>query len=146
MRLPLGELWMGARPWVLALMTVLCLLGTATVSIWSVYHSAVNHTQIAMKNSLLQCVKSVALWVDVEQHGKFRSPEQESSPEYLQAIERLQRAKSALETHASFKFVYTCIIDEQGQVRFVLDPTPAGDADGDGVEDKSHIFLSLIHI
>lgn len=139
MKMPLGELWMGARPWVLALLTVLCLLGTATISIWSVYHSAVHHTEISMKQSLLQCVKSIALWIDVEQHKRFLSPEQESSAEYIQAIAQLQRAKDAVEIYENFKFVYTCVLDDQGKVRFVLDPTPAGDSDGDGVDDKAHI-------
>jgi signal transduction histidine kinase len=32
------------------------------------------------------------------------------------------------------------LVDGDRRVHFILDPTPMGDADGDGVDDKSHVF------
>ena len=44
-----------------------------------------------------------------------------------------------MEGPEKFRFVYTCVM-RGGKVYFILDPTPAGDADGDGVDDKSHLM------
>lgn len=124
--------------WLVALVFTLSLWLTSGVAIWSVYRAYVSHVDAGMKQTLLSAVHSIALWVDVEKHATFVSRDQESSPEYLQEVARLTRAKQAADLGARFVFVYTCV-PVGNEVHFVLDPTPPGDADGDGVEDKAHI-------
>ena len=74
--------------------------------------------------------------VDGDAHRRFTSPGQESGSEYARAIGPLARVLAA---RKDIKFVYTCILVNE-KVFFVLDPTATGDADGDGVDDKSHIM------
>jgi signal transduction histidine kinase len=44
-----------------------------------------------------------------------------------------------MEGPEKFRFVYTCVIRDE-KVYFILDPTPDGDADGDGLDEKSHLM------
>jgi len=74
--------------------------------------------------------------VDGEAHHQWVSTNQETSQAYLQAIEPLKKFQTA---NPDVRFVYTCI-SVTNRVYFVLDPTPPGDWDGDGLDDKSHIM------
>ena len=132
-------MWVGLSPWLLATGVTLSLIFSSGISIWSVYRSAVRNAESATHQGLLRSVKSIALWVNPDVHAKFQTPAEEASPAYLEAISYLARAKEAADLRSTFVFVYTCVLDAEGQVRFVLDPTPAGDADGDGVDDKAHV-------
>jgi signal transduction histidine kinase len=60
----------------------------------------------------------------------------QDSPDYRAAIVPLRRI---LESDSSIAFVYTCVL-RNGSIRFVLDPTDAGDSNGDGIDDKSYIM------
>ncbi len=77
-----------------------------------------------------------AQFVDGDKHGDFRRPDQESTKSYGEATTPLRRL---LVSHPDIQFAYTIVLDGD-TVRFVLDPTPEGDADGDGQDDKSHIW------
>ena len=94
-----------------------------------------------MRNSLRRAALACSLTVDPEVHGSLTDALQEGSPPYLEACRLLEDAKTAMEGPEKFRFVYTCVLQD-GEVRFILDPTPAGDADRDGVEDKSHLMES----
>lgn len=74
--------------------------------------------------------------VDGDLHKTFTSPSQESSPEYLAQIAKLQSVKDLF---PSIRYIYTCILKD-GNVHFILDPTPPGIFLEDGVETKSHIM------
>ncbi len=93
----------------------------------------------AMRNSLRRAAAACAQVVDPEVHQSLTDPSQEGSPPYNDACEKLKNTKTAEEGPDTFVFVYTCILKD-GKVYFILDPTPAGDADGDGVDDKSHLM------
>lgn len=44
-----------------------------------------------------------------------------------------------MEGFEKFHFVYTCV--KRGEkVHFILHPAPAGDVDGDGLDEKSHLM------
>lgn len=94
-----------------------------------------------MRNSLRRAALACALTVDPVVHSSLTDASQEGSPPYLEACKLLENAKTAMEGPEKFRFVYTCVLRDR-EVRFILDPTPAGDADGDGVEDKSHLMES----
>ncbi len=74
--------------------------------------------------------------VDGDLHATFTSREQETSPEYLEQIAKLQSVK---ELFPGIRYIYTCILKD-GKVYFILDPTPPGILLEGGVESKSHIM------
>ncbi len=89
-----------------------------------------------VREELIRTARLAATQVDVEQHQRFVDASQETSAEYARAITPLARLQAA---DPEIAFIYTCI-EKDGEILFVLDPTPAGDADGDGVDDKSHVM------
>jgi signal transduction histidine kinase/CheY-like chemotaxis protein len=93
----------------------------------------------AMRNSLRRAAAACAQTVDPAVHVTLKDPSQEGSPAYNEACLKLEKAKKAEEDPDYFAFVYTCILRD-GKVYFILDPTAAGDSDGDGVDDKSHLM------
>lgn len=109
---------------------------TTTCGAWTLYNTGKEALQAHTRKELLGFSKLVSKFVDGDNHGSFRSPDQETSAAYEKAITPLRRV---LEANPDIKFAYTMVLDGNA-VRFVLDPTPEGDADGDGVEDKSHIY------
>lgn len=90
----------------------------------------------AVRSELATVAEVVALQVDPELHERLQRPDQETSALYREQIEKLDRA---LQRTAGIRYVYTLRREGSG-FRFVLDPTPEGDRDGDGVNDKSHLL------
>ncbi len=90
----------------------------------------------AVRSELATVAEVVALQVDAELHEQLREPGQESTALYRDQIEKLDRA---LQRTSGIRYIYTLRKDGDG-FRFVLDPTPEGDRDGDGVNDKSHLM------
>ena len=97
------------------------------------------HVEDSMRNSLRRAAIACALTVDPEVHASLTDASQEGPPPYVTACDLLQKTKDAMEGPEKFRFVYTCVM-HSGSVHFILDPTPAGDADGDGVDDKAHLM------
>jgi len=93
----------------------------------------------SMRNSLRRAAFACALSIDPEVHRSLTEAHQEGSPPYEEACRYLQNAKESMEGPEKFRFVYTCVMREGG-VYFILDPTPSGDADGDGLDEKSHLM------
>ena len=118
----------------IALGLVVC--SATTFGAWSLYSTGKEALQFQTRNELVGYAKVVANFMDGDGHASFTSPEQESSSEYAKAVAPLQ---GILDATPDIKFAYTVKLDGNA-VRFILDPTPAGDADGDGVDDKSHVF------
>jgi hypothetical protein len=84
--------------------------------------------------TLLNTALAAATTVDPELHKTFR-PGEETTEKYQRAIEPLAKIQA---TNPQIKFIYT-FIRKDGKIYFVLDATPPGDHDHDGVEDKSYI-------
>jgi signal transduction histidine kinase/ActR/RegA family two-component response regulator len=84
--------------------------------------------------TLLNTALAAATTVDPELHKTFRTGE-EKTAKYQRAIEPLAKLQ---ETNPNIKFIYT-FTRKDGKIVFVLDATPPGDHDRDGVEDKSYI-------
>ncbi len=131
--------WLGWSPKVVGLVTGLLFALPSLAVIWNMHVRAGQLLEQAMRNRLLAAARSVANAVDAEVHGSFQSREQEDTALYQAEIGKLARMKAALDVEGMIRFVYTCV-RRDGAVWLVLDPTPAGDADGDGQEDKAHIM------
>ncbi len=136
---PIVGRWRGLPPLLGGLLVgILLFLATGAV-ILNFHITVTRQADQGMRTALTHAAAAAALTVDAAEHATFTHVEQESSPNYLAAIGRLQKMKDALEGPDAFKFIYTGIVRD-GKIYFILDPTPAGDADGDGVDDKSHIM------
>lgn len=106
------------------------------------YWQAERTLQSEVHDNLRRTAMIVAQSIDGDAHRTFTAPAQELTPAYAAAIrplERVLRLRRTTGTGEEYKNVYTAIAAPDGP-RFVLDATPAGDADKDGVDDKSHIM------
>jgi len=131
--------WLGLNPVLSGILAGLVLLFTTGAVLINFHITTTRQTESTMRNSLRRAAMGATLAVDPETHATFTSREQENSPAYLNAIARLAYVKCIMEGPENFKFIYTCILRDN-KVYFILDPTPSGDSDGDGVDDKAHIM------
>lgn len=84
----------------------------------------------------LQSLASLsALTVNPQAHEVLKRPGQMTSLLYQQEARKLGEIKSQLK---DIRYIYTLAKSESGYI-FVVDPTPPGDHDHDGVEDKSFL-------
>ena len=100
-----------------------------------IYQHAVNAQKGEFQDGILRVANTISKYVDGDLHSSFVSRDQESTDNYLRALEPLKKALDG----DLIAFVYTITL-KNGKVHFILDPTPEGDSDGDGVDDKSHIM------
>jgi hypothetical protein len=100
-----------------------------------IYQHAVDAQKGEFQDGLLLVANQISKYVDGDLHSSFVSRDQESTDNYLRALEPL---KKALDGNL-IAFVYTVKL-KNGKVYFILDPTAEGDLNGDGLDDKSHIM------
>jgi hypothetical protein len=100
-----------------------------------IYHYALGAQQGEIKEGLLRTAKVVSNFIDGDIHEDLAEG-QESTLEYKKAITPLEKT---LKADDSIEYLYTAILKDE-KVYFILDGTPFGDADGDGVEDKALIM------
>jgi len=134
-----SSLWLGWRPWAVGLATFILFVLPMVATIWNVYNRANTMLKQSIHQHLLGAARTLALTVDADLHQTFVDPSQENSKAYQKEIEQLERVKLALDPNSVIKFVYTCVVKDDA-IHFVLDPTPAGDRDGDGFDDKAHVM------
>lgn len=114
-------------------------IGMILVAIF--YYSLNKQAEQGMHTALRRSSTACAYAIETDVHAQLVDPAQEGSTEYLRACEKLQKAKDEMEGPEKFRFVYSTIL-KNDEVFFILDPTPAGDHDGDGVDDKAHLMQS----
>lgn len=131
--------WRRLRPRLTGVIAGLVLLLSMGAELVRYHGKQRTREQEVMRNSLRRAAAACAQTVDPAVHESLTDPSQEGSSPYNEACRKLQQAKTAEEDPDYFAFVYTCILRD-GKVYFILDPTPAGDSDGDGVDDKSHLM------
>ena len=105
-----------------------------------IYVHALNAQKGEIREGLIRTAKAVSTMIDAEVHRTFVDRSQESSEAYKEFIKPLEKV---LATDNSIVFIYTTIMIDD-KVYFIVDPTPEGDADGDGVDDKSHIMEEYV--
>ena len=127
------------RPWLAGLRAAAIVMAImlAIIMVFHVRNSALLETD--MDKTLRRAAIAAAQTVDPVVHQTLVSASQQGSPDYERECARLDRTRLSYEGPETFRFIYTCILRD-GQVLFVLDPTPAGDADGDQVEDKAFLL------
>ncbi|SKA93166.1 Signal transduction histidine kinase [Prosthecobacter debontii] len=135
------DVWLGWHPAVVGVLVFLLFAVPALAVIWNVHERAELVLEESIKSNLISAAKSIAEVVDGDTHGQFQRQDQEASAPYHQAIMHMERMKDALNTQGMIRFVYTCV-QKDDQIYLVLDPTPPGDADHDGQDDKAHIMES----
>lgn len=101
-----------------------------------IYYSTLTAMKGEIREGLARTASVLALSVDGDLHRTFHSPAQENTPEYQKAVQPLLRT---LRADSTISFVYTVVMKE-GKPYFILDPTPPGDMNGDGIDEKSHIM------
>ena len=112
------------------------LLLTCIVSILSIYYAERGNDADEIRSQLCSLAEAAAAQIDPQVHSSFQCMEQEETPEYETAVGVLRRIQEHI---PDIYFIYTArLVDDR--VYFVLDATPHGDADGDGVEDHSSIM------
>jgi len=87
------------------------------------------------RSELANIASLAAMAVDPVEHSKLIKPEQVDSPLYQKQAVKLAEIKRRI---AGARYIYTIRREASGYV-FVLDPTPPGDHDGDGQDDKSYL-------
>lgn len=102
-----------------------------------VYYYAYEAQKGEILEGLNRTANVVCSLVDVDEHQRWRQPEQQAESSYQYQEKVLQRA---LESDSSLEFIYTLVLNEDSTIRFVFDPTPPGDRDQDGIEDKSYLM------
>ena len=105
------------------------------ITTYFIYHYSINAQKGEIKEGLLRTAKIVTAFIDEDQHKTFL-PGQEALPSYIDAIKPLE---IALKADDSIEYLYTTTLKDN-KVYFILDATPQGDADNDGVEDKAYIM------
>ena len=124
------------KPWRAGLMAGAMTLLTALVSGSVLFQLSLDALHSEVRDNLTRTARAASTLIDADVHAQLQSPAQETGPAYLQAIKPLERLRSSA---GDIRFIYTCAL-VSNRVHFVLDPTPAGDADHDGTDDKAHIM------
>ncbi len=108
--------------------------GISAVALGVLYQRSYQVYDEEFRNHLKQLALTASLLVDAEAQLQLK-PGDEETPLYQELIAPLAKFQ---ELNPKVRYVYTYIVRD-GNIYFVLDPTPPGDHDNDGVEDKSYI-------
>lgn len=125
-----------SQPLILGLAAAAVVFLTAALSCGTLYVRGRESLIDEVRSDLRRTAVVAAAAIDSHLHRQLTDPSQEESPAYQQAVAPLRKI---LRSTTSIRFIYTCVLKD-GNVYFVLDPTPKGDADGDGVEDHSALM------
>lgn len=109
----------------------------STLCLFLLYRRGTDEMNQEVRYGLIQFARTAAVFVDGDLHKTFTSPEQAKNPSYQTAVAPLRKI---LEANPGIRFLYT-MIQHDGKPCFVLDATPPGDVDHDGVEDHSPIMM-----
>jgi signal transduction histidine kinase/CheY-like chemotaxis protein len=89
-----------------------------------------------IREHLMESASALAAFIDPAAFAALRSPDQEGAAAYDSIYGRVRAFR---ERHPSFRYAYTCRLRGDA-VAFVVDGTPRGDADRDGVEDHAGLM------
>lgn len=102
-----------------------------------IYLKAIEAVENEIKAGLLSNVAAAATVIDGDLHKSFNESTERDDPLYLGAIEPLERIRQASK---NIRYIYTNILKD-GEVYFVLNPSPQNDNDGDGKEDLAPALM-----
>ncbi|MEQ1823732.1 MAG: ATP-binding protein [Fimbriimonadaceae bacterium] len=104
------------------------------VCIGALYLGGRNLFTSAREAELTAIANTAALSINGDLHQKVRQTGSWRSKDYDRASLPLAKIRAS---NPQIKYIYTVYLSQETP-RFVLDPTPAGDSDKDGVDDKSY--------
>ncbi len=111
-------------------------VGMLLVALSVMLYLQYSHDQTAAIQSRMASLgRTAALMVDAAAHLPILDRGTEENPPYRAEVSKLRAFRTA---NPDIKYIYTMAL-KNGRIVFVLDPTPGGDADGDGVDDHSFI-------
>ncbi len=139
-----AQFWFKWRPVSVGFVTFLLVMVPMMIVVWNMYHKADQILKHGIHDQLLSAARVMTEVIDVDVHESLRKPEQDLSAAYHQQVRKLDAAKMAVDSSHMIKFAYTCILDGS-RVRFVLDATPDGDADRDGMNDRAKLMEIYEH-
>ena len=118
---------------VIAAMMLLVASVVTTLGVKRAGHEAIDQE---VRNNLARLASMTASSIDADAHSQLTHADQEQTPLYHQLNTPLTRAIKRTE---GIRYIYTLrkIGDE---LHFVLDGTPIGDSDNDGVEDHAYLM------
>ncbi|MCB9855366.1 MAG: response regulator [Phycisphaerales bacterium] len=132
--------WGNVRPTAAALMegllTASFLLACTLSCIWIVYSEASHAHNAAAHAELQRLAQAAAANLNGDLHDMIRSPTQQESNEFQEAVEPLRRMLDACD---GITYIYTAIL-QNDRVYFVVDSASPGDADGDGRDDQAKVM------
>lgn len=139
-----AQAWFKWQPVSVGIVTFLLVMTPMIIAVWNMYNKADQILKHGIHDQLLSAARVMTKVIDVEVHESLRKPEHDLSAAYHQEARKLDAAKMAVDSSQMIKFAYTCILDGE-RVRFVLDATPDGDADHDGVPDRAKLMEIYDH-
>ncbi|BAP54544.1 hypothetical protein THII_0247 [Thioploca ingrica] len=101
-----------------------------------IFYHALEAQKDEIREGLVRAAQAMTTTIDPQLHRTFIHKEQEETKAYQNAIKPFAQI---LALNKQIKFIYTVIL-KNDKIYFILDPTPKGDADGDGVEDSVDIM------
>ena len=114
------------------------------VAVWNMYNRADQILKKGIHDQLMSAAAVMTKVIDVDAHESLKKSEQDMSATYSQQAQKLAAAKMTVDPSRMIKFAYTCILDGD-EVRFVLDATPDGDIDHDGINDRAKLMEIYEH-
>ena len=120
----------------LALAVTLTTLSIAYASVVVLYYTARDVCLEAIRDDLMKLAQAAAAAVDGDLHRTLNEPALENSPAYAEAVTPLRKMLHGVR---DIRYLYTVVLLD-GAPHFVLDATPVGDADRDGIEDHSALL------
>ncbi len=120
-------------PRIEGLIVTLVMLISICSTAYFIYVRALDAVQAEIQGGLLRSAYAIVnTSIDPELHKTFTKAEDEKTEAYQKAIRPLERL---LETDPEIRFTYTNVLRD-GKAYFVMDGTPDGDWDKDGVPDQ----------
>lgn len=115
-----------------------CLVATGLA--FTLVHATADESRRLLKRNIQLELTSIAMAastaIDGDVHAELTRPEQAQTPAYWRALKPLAAIRAR---HPLVRYLYTARKVED-RVFFVLDPTAPGDADRDGIEDRSALM------
>ncbi|MGM3162710.1 PDC sensor domain-containing protein [Dickeya undicola] len=120
-----------------ALFASLIFIGVLGFSTYMVYHKSISTLEQEIKIGLMSNVRSAASTLSGKLHQGITARTRRDAPVYRKLAIQLERIRQASQ---DVRYIYTTVLD-QDKVRFVVNPSPQNDNDGDGLPDLAPALM-----